>query len=228
MRIFVLVLSFSLWFCLGCDSDAPEESEESTEASSEETQRPTTGGDEATAEGTSTPAPEDPVVPPETEVVTDDGPCPDVTNLVIAGTAREDYYEDIDGPIPAGTAFADVSLGSSVDVVVASFEMEPDPQFGLRVPVGVPSLPDGGFMFRFSIHSQALAPGEFTEDESEAGRMSHISLFHSSGRINPLGDHTIVITEITEDHFCGEITGVGETSLQRFPTISGRFNLPVQ
>ena len=96
----------------------------------------------------------------------------------------------------------------------------------MSAPVGNPDVPEGGIIFRASIHASGqLAVGEYTRDANDLGRMTHISVYHSSGRINPLGQHTIVITEITDEHICGEINGVGETELQRFPTLSGRFRL---
>lgn len=170
----------------------------------------TAAGEQATAEGTA--ADEQAAEPAEPA-----GPCPDATALTLNG---------VDGVSlsPPTTQFADVTLNRSASFVFTSYTLEPDPQFGLSAPVGDPHAPEGGLIFSINVDSpETLANGTYTEDgENAPGRVSFTSMYKGSDRILPLGDHTVNITEIGEDHICGEIVPAeGATH----PTVSGRFKV---
>jgi hypothetical protein len=201
--LFITALAISL--TLGACSDDGESADDTPDTTAVADDAPDTT---ATPDDTTTTA------------AADDGPCPAATELTITGS------DTVDGPLEVVTEFADVTFDESADLVFASYEIPEDPQFGVSAPVGDPLAPEGGVIFQVSLFAgveQVLEPGEYVDDDEAEPRITFISLYNGSERINPLGDHTVTITEYTEDHICGEITAVGETELQSFPIIQGRF-----
>lgn len=154
-------------------------------------------------------------------------------DLEIAGSDVADGTVDVAmaitdaGPHPANTVDADATL----ELAIATFEIEADPQFGLGVPVGVPAVPDGEVML---VAYLALADTGGTVEagsrfvdvgtgEDGDGRIANIALYAGTRRINPLGPAVIEISAIDDEQVCGAISMVGDTDLQAFPTITGTF-----
>jgi len=148
--------------------------------------------------------------------------------IMISGTNRDEYCPDIDGLMEIGSAFAENRLSSGVTFLISTYEVQEDPQFGWCVPVGIPDVPENGLILTCTIVApEGLQVGEYTSEDGEFGRIGNIALFHSSGRINPLGSTTIAITEITDEYISGDISGIGETEYQQFPTLNGHFKLDI-
>lgn len=177
---------------------------------------PTTAEAQAPAE-----APEAPEGPAEAPA--DDGPCPASTGLTIANLGGSPHLDGVDAAFVPTSAFADVTLDRSADFVFTSYAFEADPQFGISAPTGDPEAPDGGLIFQISIQAagDALAPGEFTEEGAAGGRVTTNSMYHGSSRIVPMVDHSLELTEITEEHVCGVISSADGS----FPGVSGRFKV---
>lgn len=152
------------------------------------------------------------------------GPCPEGTTLTLVdsdGTTRR---------VDVVTEFADVTLGDTADLVFASYEIPEDPQFGVSAPVGDPQAPVGGTIVQFTLFggdNDAFPTGTYVEDDAATPRIMFAAAYDGPTRINPLGDHTIEITEVTTDHLCGTITGIGDTGLQTLPYVEGDFLIPV-
>ena len=201
------------WVALVCVLAACGGNEETTGTESTETET-TENTAETTAENTAAPE-----TPPEPA-----GPCPAATSLTLSGLDRSPYLEGAGATIAVSTGFADVTLNSSTSLVFATYTIEADPQFGLSAPTGVPDVPEGGMIFQLSLDpSGDLAAGVFNEDgEGAAGRVSHESMYRGDHRINPLADHTVTITEVTDEHVCGEIAPEEGAS---WPGVSGTFKL---
>jgi len=207
MRTFYLISGLLIVLALGCGEATPETQTENTESAA------------VVADGQQ----EVEEVTPE-EVIEE----PADNEIMISGTNRDENCPDLDGPMEVVTAFAEDRLSSGATFLIATYEVEEDPQFGWSVPVGVPSVPEDGLILTCRISaSDGLQVGEYTSEDGEFGRISNIGLFHSSGRINPIGSTTIVITEITDEYIKGEISGVGETEYQQFPTLNGHFKLDI-
>jgi hypothetical protein len=171
-------------------------------------------------ESTDPPTPEEEA---EQIAAADAGPCTVETALTISGSTVAD------GALDVISEFADVTLDETADLVFASYSIDEDPQSGLSAPVGDPGAPSGGVIFQFSLFAgvdKTLGTGTYASNDEAEPRITTISLYAGSERINPLGDHTVTITEYTDDAVCGEIAAVGETALQSFPTVTGRFNVP--
>ncbi|MCK5841036.1 MAG: hypothetical protein KAH31_02625 [Candidatus Sabulitectum sp.] len=204
MKVFYSVLGLLIVLAVGCGEATPETQAENTEDAT------------VAADG------QEEVTP--AEVVEE----PADNEIMLSGFNREDNYPDIDGLMEIGSAFAEDRLSSGANFLISTYEVEEDPQFGWSVPVGVPSVPADGLILTCRISdSDGLQVGEYTSEAGESGRISNIGLFHSSGRINPLGSTTIVITEITDEYIKGVIRGVGETEYQQFPTLNGPFKLDI-
>ncbi len=206
MKAFYLILGLLIVLAMGCGEATPETQAENTEDAT------------AVADGQQ----EEEAIP--VEVVEE----PADNEIMISGTNRDEDYPDLDGLMEIGSAFAEDRLSSGATFLIATYEVEEDPQFGWSVPVGVPEVPEAGLILTCRIvASEGLQVGEYTSEDGEFGRIANIALFHSSGRINPLGSTTIVITEITEEYITGEISGIGETEYQQFPTLNGHFKLAI-
>ncbi|MCK5035631.1 MAG: hypothetical protein KAS73_07055 [Candidatus Sabulitectum sp.] len=204
MKVFYSVLGLLIVLAMGCGDATPETQAENTEDAA------------VVADG------HEEVTP--VEVVEE----PADNEIMLSGFNREDNYPDLDGLMEIGSAFAEDRLSSGANFLISTYEVEEDPQFGWSVPVGVPSVPEDGLILTCRISaSDGLQVGEYTSDDGEFGRISNIALFHSSGRINPLGSTTIVVTEITDEYIKGVIRGVGETEYQQFPTLNGPFKLDI-
>jgi hypothetical protein len=147
--------------------------------------------------------------------------CPTETLLVARNTGT------IDGELELTTEFADVTLDQSADLVFATYELPVDPQFGVSAPVGDPQAPPGGVIFQLSVSTQeeVLPLGPYPPDDSSPSRLTFTALYNGSERILPLGDHTVTLTDYTDDLVCGEITAVGDTGLQTLPVVEGTFRL---
>lgn len=158
-----------------------------------------------------------------------------VNDLVVTGSEADDGPVAVvtaitdDGPHPANTVDSDAILSGAV----ATYALEPDPQFGLSIPVGVPEVPDDGLIYLFTLTlddtAGTIAAGATFTDAAEGtedadGRIANHGLYSgASGRINPLGPTTIEINEIDDEWVCGTITSVGRTDIQTFPTLNGTF-----
>lgn len=173
----------------------------------------------------------------ETSAPADDvaevGAC--TNDLAVAGSDADDGPVEVamaitdDGPHPDNTVDSDGYLSGAI----ATYELEADPQFGLGIPVGVPEVPADGLIYTFTVSLEdaedTIAAGDtFTDTagdtEDTTGSIANHGLYSgTSGRINPLGDTTIEITEITDEQVCGTITAVAETEIQSFPTFTGTF-----
>lgn len=204
-----LSLPLAIVLLYACGGEEPAESSETPAAGEASEQAP------AAAEE---PAPVAEAAP------ADDGPCPSATTLTLGGIDRSPHLEGVDAVLTPATSFADVTLGQSADLVFASYTIEADPQFGISAPTGNPDAPEGGLIFQVSItgDGDALAAGEYRREDGEAGRVSTQSMYRGSNRIVPIGDHRVQITEMTDDHVCGEI--VPEEGAN-WPTVSGRFRI---
>ncbi len=204
MKVFYSVLGLLIVLAVGCGDATPETQAENTEDAA------------VVADG------QEEVTP--VEVVEE----PADNEIMISGTNRDEYCPDIDGLMEIGSAFAEDRLSSGVTFLISTYVVEEDPQFGWSVPVGVPEVPEDGLILTCRIvASDGLQVGEYTSEDGEFGRIGNIALFHSSGRINPLGSTTIVITEITDEYITGVIRGIGETEYQQFPTLNGPFKLDI-
>jgi len=207
MKAFYLILGLLIVLAMGCGEATPETQAENTEDATVATD----GQQEV-----------DEVIPEEAVEEPADN------EIMISGTNRDEDYPDLDGLMEIGSAFAEDRLSSGATFLIATYEVEEDPQFGWSVPVGVPEVPEDGLILTCRIvASEGLQVGEYTSEDGEFGRIANLALFHSSGRINPLGSTTIVITEITEEYITGEISGIGETEYQQFPTLNGHFKLAI-
>lgn len=187
----------------------------------EETEAPPAEAPPAAETETATPEPE--TAAEVEEMPADVGPCPAATGLTIAHTDRSPHLDGVAAAFAPTTGFADVTLNQSASFVFTSYAFEADPQFGISAPTGNPDAPEGGLIFQISIQAagDALAPGEFTEDGAAGGRVTTNSMYHGSNRIIPMEDHSLVITEITDERVCGTISA----SDGSFPGVSGRFNV---
>ncbi len=205
MKAFYLIFGLLIVLAMGCGEATPETQAENTEDA-------TVVADDQQEEA----------IP--VEVVEE----PADNEIMISGTNRDEYCPDIDGLMEIGSAFAEDRLSSGATFLISTYEVEEDPQFGWSVPTGVPDVPEDGLILTCRIvASEGLQVGEYTSEDGEFGRIGNIALFHSSGRINPIGSTTIVITEITEEYIKGEISGIGETEYQQFPTLNGHFKLAI-
>jgi len=187
------------------------------EASESETETETSAEGEAAGGG-------DDEVPAADQPPADDGPCPSATALTISGIDRSPHLDGVAPAFAPTTGFADVTLGQSASFVFASYTIEADPQFGMSAPTGNPNAPDGGLIFQISIsgEGESLGNGTYAEENGEAGRVTTTSMYCGSSRIIPMADHTVRITEITEDHVCGEIVPAEGAS---WPAVSGSFRV---
>ncbi|MEA3265943.1 MAG: hypothetical protein U9P42_03240 [Candidatus Fermentibacteria bacterium] len=207
MKAFYLIFGLLIVLAMGCGEATPETQAENSEDAA------VVADDQQEVEETT----------PE-EVVEERAD----NEIMISGTNRDEYSPALDGLMEIGSAFAEDRLSSGVTFLIATYEVEEDPQFGWSVPVGVPEVPEDGLILTCRIVApEGLQVGEYTSEDSEVGRIGNISLYHSSGRINPLGRTTVVITEIAEEYILGEISGVGETEFQQFPTLNGHFKLAI-
>jgi len=189
---------------VGCGSEA-----ESPETPTAET---------PTAETPTPEAPPPPPPPPEPA-----GPCPTTNSLTIQNGARSPHLEGVAPTFVPTMAFANVSFGSNLSLAITSYTIEAG-QFGLSVPTGNPTVPEGGLIFRMELSGSPLAAGEYTEAGGAAGRVTGTSLYHSRGRVVPMDTHKVTITELTDDHVCGEIAVDGEPS---WPAVVGRFRADI-
>ena len=205
MKILYLVFVILLVLATGCGEATPETQAENTEDATD-------------------------IAADQQEEATPEAVVEDIVDnaIMISGTNRDEHCPDIDGLMEIGSAFAEDRLSSGVTFLISTYEVQEDPQFGWSVPVGVPDVPEDGLILTCRIiASEGLQVGEYTSEDGEFGRIGNIALFHSSGRINPIGSTTIVITEITDEYIRGEISGIGETEYQQFPTLNGQFKLDI-
>lgn len=147
--------------------------------------------------------------------------CPSETLLVVSGS------QGIDGELELVTAFADVTLDQSADLVFATYEIPEDPQFGVSAPVGDPEAPPGGVIFQLTLVTQedVLPMGDYPEDGTSPTRIAFVAMHNGSERILPLGEHTVTITDYSDERICGEITAGAGGGAQSFPVVEGTFNL---
>ena len=152
-----------------------------------------------------------------------DEPCPTETSLTLGAIDRSEHLAGMDANFAPTSAFADVTLNRSASIVFTSYEFEADPQFGMSAPVGDPGAPEGGLIFQIRVDApETLANGEYDSEGEGAGRVSFTSMYRGSDRILPMADHTVRITEVADDHICGEIVPAEGAN---YPTISGRFKI---
>lgn len=160
------------------------------------------------------------------------GDC--VNDLALKGSTASD------GPIEPGTFWADagphpdntVDYDRTLELALANYEIPVDEQFGRGVPVGVPTVPDGGVILTaylsLSADQDPVSAGQQFTSVTDAARID------SDGTLNSLvvyagtervlmGDTTITITRITDDQVCGTIEGVAETEMQSFAVVEGTF-----
>lgn len=162
--------------------------------------------------------PAEPAPPPEPE-----GPCPSTNTLTIQNGAQSPHLEGVPATFSPTMAFANVSFGSNLSLALTTYTIERG-QFGLSVPTGNPTVPEGGLIFRMDLSASPLAAGEYTEAGGAAGRVSGSSLYHSRGRVLPIATHKLTITELTDDHVCGELSVDGDGSS---PAVVGRFRADI-
>ncbi len=207
MKTFYLMLGLLIVLAMGCGEATPETQTENTEDAA------------VVADGQEEATPEEVI-----EIIEE----PADNEIMISGTDRDEDYPNLDGIMEIGSAFAEDRLSSGVKFLISTYEVQEDPQFGWSVPTGVPTVPEDGLILTcYIVASDGLQVGEYTSEDGEFGRIANIGLYHSSGRINPLGNTTIVINEITDEYILGEISGIGETEYQQFPTLNGNFKLAI-
>ncbi|MBX3274651.1 MAG: hypothetical protein KF729_30575 [Sandaracinaceae bacterium] len=191
---------------LACGSEAAEETPSTSGSSAGETPIP--------------PADQPPRAPAEPA-----GPCPARTELTIQNAARSPHLDGVAAAFAPTMAFANVTMGRSLSLAFSSYEIARHPQFGLSVPVGVPTVPEGGMIVTMTITSpEQLTPAEYTRVASDAGRLASTGFFHSRGRVNPMADLRVTITELTAEHVCGEIAIDGSSN---WPAPTGRFRAEI-
>lgn len=166
---------------------------------------------------TETPTPEAPPPPPPEPA----GPCPTTNALTIQNGAQSPNLEGVPAAFAPTMAFANVSFGSNLSLALTTYTIERG-QFGLSVPTGNPTVPEGGLIFRMELSASPLAAGEYTEAGGAAGRVTGSSLYHSRGRVLPFATHKLVVTELADDHVCGELTAEGDG-----PAVVGRFRADI-
>ncbi|MCU0674999.1 MAG: hypothetical protein MUE69_19690 [Myxococcota bacterium] len=164
-----------------------------------------------------TPTPEAPPPPPPEPA----GPCPTTNALTIQNGAQSPNLEGVPAAFAPTMAFANVSFGSNLSLALTTYTIERG-QFGLSVPTGNPTVPEGGLIFRMELSASPLAAGEYTEAGGAAGRVTGSSLYHSRGRILPFATHKLIVTELTDDHVCGELVAEGDG-----PAVVGRFRADI-
>lgn len=202
MKVFFLMLGL-LVLAMGCGEATPETQAETTE--------------DATA-----------VADSQEEVVEEVVEEPADNDIIIAGTDRDEHFPNIDGQMEVVSAFAEEGFNYGVTFLISTYEVEEDPQFGWSVPVGIPSVPEGGLILTCRLNVEdGLQLGEYTSEDNELGRIGNIGLYHSSCRINPISSPVIVITEVTDEYIIGEISTVGETEFQQFASLNGHFKLDI-
>ncbi len=131
-------------------------------------------------------------------------------------------------PHPASTVSSD---DQNAAFLITDYEVEPDEQFGYAIPQPGTEVADGGLELNLSIFAphEPIASGmEFVSQtadgvDSADGEINFQSLFFGSERLGPLGDHTLTVTEVTDEKICGELTGMSETDLQELTAINGTF-----
>lgn len=160
--------------------------------------------------------PPEPTPPPEPE-----GPCPSTNTLTIRGGAQSPNLEGVPAVFVPTMAFANVSFGSNLSLALTTYTIESG-QFGISVPTGNPTVPEGGLIFRTELSASPLAVGEYTEAGGAAGRITGSSLYHSRGRVLPFATHQLVITELTDDHVCGELSAADDGT-----AVIGRFRADI-
>lgn len=165
-----------------------------------------------------------------------DGACPDETVLTIANTDT-----DADGELEASWALADDGPGYSngddtnMELAFSDFDFPEDEQFGIQIPVGVPSdLPEGDTFVNISMFNpdETIAADQtyidqlvFDEDPTVAdGKVNFFAAYLGSERLGTFGDVQVTITELTDERVCGTIETLGsETQLQSLATVEGDF-----
>ncbi|MCB9614846.1 MAG: hypothetical protein H6721_04955 [Sandaracinus sp.] len=183
-------------------------------------------GSEAEAPPT---APETPPATPEAPPATPEptpepaGPCPTTNTLTIQHTDRSPNLDGVPADFTPTMAFANVSFGSSLSLAFTTYTIERG-QFGISVPTGIPTVPEGGMIFRMELSGSPLAVGEYTTEGGSGGRLAATSFFHSRGRVLPLAPHQLTITELTDDHVCGELSVEGDSAS---PAVVGRFRADI-
>lgn len=155
------------------------------------------------------------------------------TDLELVGT------DGADGPVEPGTVWADagphpdntVDYDRSLELVIASFELPIDEQFGRSIPIA-PDVPEGELVVTAYLSNDADAEvigagqtfSSATDAPEDVGTINNVTAFVGTDRLL-LGDVTITITELTDEQVCGEIATVVETDLQQFAGIEGTFAL---
>ena len=132
------------------------------------------------------------------------------------------------GPHPDNT----VDYDRALEGAISGFELETDPQFGLRIPVGEPEVPDDTVFVTFSLQlpeGETISAGQsfvdqldFEEGGEYDGEINFFAMYYGSTRELP-GDPVITITEIDDEMVCGEISTVTDTDMQSFVGIAGTF-----
>ena len=74
------------------------------------------------------------------------------------------------------------------------------------------------------------SPADLTDPEADVADLDpHVgftSMYRGPERILPLGDHSVTLTEITDQRLCGVIeadSGASDLQVDGFPTVTGPF-----
>ena len=226
--MYLIVFAACLPLSVGCKGDSKKGEQENT---AKKTDTPPAADPGAKPKAEAEPKTE---AEPKAEVKPEEpvGPCPTKTALTLNNIKSSPHLDGATGAISEGSFFANVSMGKNGSLVFAEYTIERG-QFGLSAPTGDPKAPEGKIIFAMKIGEAAegLVVGDYNKEGKDAdgivGRLEHISMYRGSKRVVPLGTHTLTVTEINEKHICGELKAIGDTALQTFPYVTGRFNIPV-
>lgn len=132
------------------------------------------------------------------------------------------------GPAPDAL---DSELGN-MSFAFSSGVIEPDPQFGLTVPVGIPELDPDEVMLLVSISNEGgaeIAEGDrFTSSTAtdrlpDDGSIGNIALFSGAEDRLTIQDVALTITAIEDERFCGTVEALGDSAIQELVVVEGSF-----
>ena len=223
----LMVIGMLLGACSGDDDDNATSSDDS---SSEEASANDGDGDIDDAVGDDE---------PEVDAA-DDEPDLCVNDLAIVNADAETAATLSDGPLEAVTMWSeggphpdnDIDEDQNVDFGFFSYVQEPDPQFGVSIPIAS-EAPEGEHFLNFSLYNPdgPIAPGQrfvdqitFDDDPAADGEINFTAWYVGSTRLL-ISQPEITITEVNDEQICGEITSRTDTDLQQFIGVEGTFAL---
>jgi hypothetical protein len=193
------------------------------------------GGADDGAATTAAATEEAPATGDEADGEPDADPC--ANDLQVVNAAGETAAEVPDGEFATATMWADqgphpdntVDYDGSLELAFFTTEQEPDPQFGISIPID-PDTPDGEHFVSIRLSTdgvigadQVYVDRSVIDDRDDADGTIIFSYWeYGSIRLLP-GNFEMTITELTDEVVCGEIATTTQTELQQFIGLEGTF-----